>query len=172
MRTLITGVAGAGKTTIVSELRKRGYRAIDLDDCDVCIWVNKETGKEAVYNEGAGGVWIERHRWQVVVPKLIDLLDSFPETEDVFVGGKVASVQVDEIKKIFDRMYVLKPADAIIDQRLSKRTSNIVNFAKTKEEREALIRGRNKFEQTCIDCGMVPLDNQGTVQEILEEILC
>lgn len=170
MRTLITGIAGSGKSTIVSELRRRGYRAIDLDDCGVCVWVNKQTGEQAEYVEGAGKGWIEQHRWQVVIPRLIELLDSFPE-EDIFVGGKVASVQVEDIGKVFDVLYLLRPSDPVVRERLGSRTSNKVNFAKTKEEREAITENRAKFEQICYEAGMIVLDNHGSVEEIVDRIL-
>jgi predicted ATPase len=32
MRGLITGISGMGKSTLVGELRKRGYAAYDADD--------------------------------------------------------------------------------------------------------------------------------------------
>jgi len=171
MKILITGIAGSGKSTIIAELQRRGRKVIDLDDCGVCVWVNKKTGIQAEYHEGAGKEWIENHRWQVVVPRLIGLLNSFGNDKDIFVGGKVARIQLGEIKEIFDRIYLLIPDDAIIHERLRTRTINKVNFAKGDDERKTIIEGRRPFEAACLEIGAIPLNNRGTVSELIKDIL-
>ena len=168
MKTLITGIAGGGKSTILAELRKRGYSTLDLDTCGACEWVNRKNGARAEYREGVGLEWIQAHQWRVVVPKLVELLSSFGE-EDVFVGGKAASEQMEEIRNIFDAIYLLMPNDAVIHERLSTRTNN--HFAKTGEEREAITAGRHRFEEICLAFGATPLNNHGTVEEVVNQIL-
>jgi broad-specificity NMP kinase len=167
MKILITGISGSGKSTIIMKLAEMGYQTIDLDTSNTCIWVNKKTEKEASYQEGAGPVWIENHRWQVVTPKLVDLISSFSQEQDIYVSGKVARKQLGEIIEIFDVIYLLKPHDSIINERLATRISNVNNFAKNQDEREIITKNRNKFEQACVEAGAISLDNQGTVEDII-----
>ena len=170
MRILITGIAGSGKTTLIKELKNRGYIAIDLDDSGICEWVNKNTGEVSSYCEGAGKDWIKNHRWQVIVPKLVELLNTFPQDQNIFVGGKIARAQVHELKKVFDKIYLLKPANHVLHTRLATRTSNTHNFAKTEHERHEITSSRDNFESACLDAGAIALDNHGTVEELLKII--
>jgi len=171
MKILITGIAGCGKSTIISELKERGHQAIDLDTCNVCAWINKKTGATTDYKEGSGQQWIDAHRWQVITPKLLNLISSLDLNKDIYIGGKVAKIQVNEMASIFDRIYLLQPNDAIIDDRLKHRTSNIKNFAKTKEERMTIIRNRHEFEEACLKAKAIVLDNHGSVEEIISKLV-
>jgi broad-specificity NMP kinase len=171
MKVLITGIAGTGKSSAIKELRVRGYNVIDLDDHTAAGWVNKHTGEVAEYREGAGKKWIEDHRWQVLTSKLLALFEKFPADQDIYVGGKVASVQTKEISEIFDVIYLLQPKDSVVDVRLESRTTNEVNFGKKQEERESIIQNRHKFEASCLEVGAIPLHNHGTVHELLDIVL-
>lgn len=165
MKIFITGIAGSGKTTIIEALTNRGDQALDLDACGICAWINRETGKTATYKEGAGKDWIKEHRWQVIIPRLTELLSTLDSSKNIYVGGKVASSQMDEIVKIFDVIYLLKPDDSIVGERLVTRTSNKGNFAKTQEERDMIIRNRDKFEKACLEVGAIILENCGGVDK-------
>ena len=167
---LITGIAGSGKSTIIAELRRRGRVAIDLDNSGACIWVNKKTGAGTTYREGAGREWIGNHRWQVVVPRLVALLDSLPDDKNIYIGGKIPSTQVKELSGIFDLVYLLGPYDETIRERLRARTNNASNFAKSDEEIETILRNRHGFEKACLECGAYPMLNGGTAEELVERL--
>ena len=170
MKTLITGISGSGKSTIVAELKRLGEQTVDLDTAGVCGWFNKASGVQTQYKEGAGPVWINEHRWQVITPKLVALMQKFSQDRNIYVAGKVARIQIPDMTKIFDRIILLKPNDEVIDERLSSRISNADNFARTKEERETIIKNRQEFEDACLDAGAILLDNHGTVEEVVKKI--
>lgn len=167
-RTLITGGAGSGKTTIIAALKNRGCIAIDLDDCGICKWVDRKTAEEAKYQEGAGREWIESHRYEVEVPKLIELLAGLGSDADVFVGVKPTSTQMDEIANVFDEIYLLVPSKPVLRERLATRTSN---FAKSPDERETIIVGTWIFEETCMRFGAIRLDADRPVDELVQRIM-
>ena len=170
MKILITGIAGSGKSTIAKELIKLGRQAVDLDNSGLCSWVNKKTDEVTEYVEGAGKDWIENHRWQVIVPKLVNLLATYSDGTDIFITGKVARIQLAEMARIFDKIILLKPHSTIVDDRLANRVSNRSNFAKTKEERKVIIDNRYDFENECLRVGSIELDNHGTIEEIIKKI--
>lgn len=169
MKILITGIAGSGKTTISAKLNRLGYYSTDLDRNGICAWINKKTGLQTEYIEGAGPRWIEEHRWQVIIPRLIDLLSSVSH-DNIFVTGKIARFQLKEVSKMFDIIFLLKPDDLVIDSRLAKRNSNHKNFAKTKSERKVIIDNRIEFEKECIDAGAVVLSNNADLKQIIKDI--
>jgi len=171
MRILITGIAGGGKTSIVRALQEQGHQSFDLDDSGICAWVHRENGTTAKYVEGAGKEWIAAHRWQVIESRLIEQLESFNSHKNIYVGGKVASNQVEAMAKMFDRIYLLQPDDSVIDERLASRTSNTSNFGKKSEERQHLIENRRGFEETYLAVGAIPIKNHGSIGEVLELIL-
>ncbi len=171
MKILITGIAGSGKTTIATELNRLGYSATDLDTNGTCAWVNKKSGLETEYSEASGPQWIDEHRWQVIVPKLTALLSRFPTDRKLFVTGKIARMQVKEMSTLFDIIFLLRPDDLIIDERLAQRTSNHKNFAKTTQEREVILRNRHEFEKACLDSGALVISNNGSLQSVIGEIL-
>ncbi|MDO8492863.1 MAG: hypothetical protein Q7S34_04445 [bacterium] len=171
MRILITGVAGTGKSTIISEIAKTGRKTIDLDHGGICQWVNKKTGKITSYAAGAEERWIAEHRWECVIPKLVVVLNKIGKDDDVFVGGKITSRQIPEMAKIFDTIYLLKPSNSTVDSRLKNRISNKDNFAKSQKERGHIVANRKSFEDVCIKAGAIVLDNNSSPQEVVDQIL-
>ena len=65
MNTLITGVAGSGKTTIASGLTTRGYDARNMDSLDsLCSWVDLSTGKsDPNFKRNSASDWVGRYGW-------------------------------------------------------------------------------------------------------------
>ena len=171
MKILITGIAGCGKSTIIAELKMMGEQTVDLDTAGVCGWFNKKTGIQTHYKEGAGSKWIEEHRWQVITPQLITLMNTFSPERDIYVAGKVARIQLADMVKIFDKIFLLKPDNDVIDQRLESRKSNADNFARSKEERDMIIKNRHEFEHACLDAGAIVIENHGTVEEVIKLIV-
>jgi len=96
-RYYVTGTAGAGKSTLAKELKKRGVFTIDIDaEKNLCHWKSKKTGKKADYHHGIGAVWIERHVYFCDPEKLEKLMK---HKNNVIVFGR-SSNEDDIIKKI------------------------------------------------------------------------
>jgi hypothetical protein len=52
-RVLVTGMSGTGKSTVIQELQRRGYKAIDTD------WDSKWEQPSATPSDGPGWLWRE-----------------------------------------------------------------------------------------------------------------
>ncbi len=101
-RILLTGMSGTGKSTIISELRARGYLAVDMD----------EPGWSEHAPDG-DWIWCEE--------RIADFLAR--EADDVrFVSG-CASNQV-RFYPQFDAIVLLNAPAALLVQRLTTRTNN------------------------------------------------
>jgi GTPase SAR1 family protein len=110
---LITGVSGSGKSSLVHELRGRGFLAVDADD-------------DGFTEPGPDGAW----RWRV--DKVQRLLDEHGDRPLFFAGCS------DEQARLrFDhRVLLTAPVDLIVD-RLRTRTTNA--YGKTELEIDRIL---------------------------------
>lgn len=170
MKILITGVGGSGKTTIIKELSKRGHTAIDLDDTDICFWLNKKTGEKSEYVEGTGPEWLDNNSWRLDVNNLKKLIEGFSPSENIFMGGKIAKSQLEEVSSLFDKIFLLNPSDSALAHRQSTREKEN-NFARSKEEQKHVAEKRKQFQDECIKNGAILIDGDKSVEEVLGKIL-
>ena len=151
-------------------MRKKGNTAIDLDDTDLCFWVNVNTGEKTKYTEGAGPEWLENNKFRANVKGLQKLLEKFTAEKNVYIGGKIATTQLKEVFVLFDKVFLLRPSDNVLVYRQSTRTNKGNKFAKNKEEQEHLLKKRKGFEDACLTEGAILIDANKSVQEILKEV--
>lgn len=76
MKTLITGIAGTGKSTIVKALNERGVVAIDLHDVpDLFFWQDKATKEKVEYTPIHSRDWFDTVDRLCDIKKLKEMLD-------------------------------------------------------------------------------------------------
>jgi gluconate kinase len=123
-RILVTGMAGTGKSSALSELGCRGYRVVDTDDPG---W-----REYRAYPEPSDDV--HRGEWLWVEEKITGLLDS-DDGRSLFVQGCVRNQS--KFYDRFDAVVLLSaPADVILD-RVARRTTN--SYGKTPMERAMIL---------------------------------
>jgi dephospho-CoA kinase len=123
MIVLLTGMSGTGKSTVIAELARRGYRAVDLDTPAYSHLVPAAEGEMTGIGGGMDWVWHEE--------KVAVLLDSAGSGE-LFVSG--CSPNQGLYYDRFDWVVLLTAPDDVIRRRLATRTSN--NFGKDPAELE------------------------------------
>jgi GTPase SAR1 family protein len=101
MRVLLTGMSGTGKSTLVEELRRRGYAAYDADD----------DGFSEPRSDG---------RWGWRADAVASLLAQVPDGELLFFAG----CSEEQIELPFDYRVVLTVPEDEIVTRLGARPSN------------------------------------------------
>ena len=146
-RVLLTGMSATGKSSVVGELRKRGFRAIDMDD----------PGHS--YRDSAGNqVWCED-----LVEKALSNAGALP----LFISG-CAENQVNFYSQFTYVVLLSAPRDVILN-RLSTRTNN--PYGKTAAEREEVIRNMDEVEPLLRRGASYEIDTSAPLQEVVEQIL-
>jgi dephospho-CoA kinase len=130
-RILVTGMSGTGKSSVLGELGRRGYRVVDTDDPG---W-----REYRAYAEPADE--LHRGEWLWIEEKMIRLLDS-DDGRSLFVQGCVRNQS--QFYDRFDAVVLLSaPADVILD-RVARRTTN--SYGKPSVERAMILADLAEIE--------------------------
>ena len=115
VRVLVTGMSGVGKSTLVRELRRRGFRAYDADD-------------DGFSEPRADG------RWGWRVERVADVLKQGEAAPDlVFFAG----CSEEQVALPFDYRVLLTAPAEILVQRLMARTTN--GYGRSAEQRAQVL---------------------------------
>ena len=139
-RVLVTGMSGAGKTTVLDELRRRGYETVDTDYGG---W------------ELPDGTWDE--------PRMARLLEQQP---DVVVSGAVSNQG--RFYDRFDHVVLLStPLEVLLD-RVTRRTNN--PYGSTPEQRADIARHLDEVEPLLRAGADVELDGRLSPEQLADRI--
>lgn len=167
MNTLITGVAGSGKTTIAAELTKQGYDARNMDDIEgLCSWIDLETGKPNPHFEReSADDWVDTYDWWWDENKLRRLLG---ETASTFFCG--SSGNQDKYYHLFDKVFLLETDDELIRERVlhSERDHD---YGRMPGELEAILGYYKDFQNKAKKFGATVIDAHKPVADIVSIIL-
>jgi shikimate kinase len=146
-RVLLTGMSATGKSSVIAELRSRGFRAIDMDD----------SGHS--YRDPAGN-----HLWR---EDLVDEALHNAGAEPLLISG-CAGNQIKFYSKLTDIVLLTAPRDVIL-HRLSTRTNN--PYGKTAVQREEILRNLKEVEPLLRRGASCELDTTAPLREVVEQIL-
>jgi adenylate kinase family enzyme len=116
-RILVTGMSGAGKSSALDELARRGYRVVDTDDPG----------------------WGDGVRWDE--PRMTALLDDARD-ETLFVSGTVENQGA--FYGRFDAVVLLSAPREVLLDRIATRTTN--RYGKSREERALVLEHLDRVE--------------------------
>jgi shikimate kinase len=139
-RVLVTGMSGVGKTTVLDELRRRGYLAVDTDYDG---W------------ELPDGTWDE--------PRMNDLLSRHG---DVIVSGTVDNQG--RFYDRFHHVVLLSAPLNVLIERVTSRTNN--PYGKTPQHRAEIAAYVRTVEPLLRQGATIELDGQRPVSELADAI--
>ncbi|TIX91366.1 AAA family ATPase [Rhizobium sp. P44RR-XXIV] len=134
---LIEGVSGTGKTSVATELQKRGYHAIH-GDRELAYQGDPRTGEpldDTTHQQGALNIAFghEHHLWNI--DKVKSLVADRSHSVSFFCGG---SRNFQSFIDLFDQVFVLDVDLDTLNRRLASRPAD--EFGGKAAERELIVR--------------------------------
>lgn len=142
---LVTGMSGVGKSTVLTELARRGFETVDTDDGD---WIAIVDGEP---------LWRE---------PLVDALLSRPRSEPLIIAGTVANQG--RFSSRFDAVVLLTAPVEVMLERLRTRTTN--DFGKSADDQAKILRDRAEFEPVLRAGATYEFDTSQPLADIVDSI--
>jgi adenylate kinase family enzyme len=151
-RVLVTGMSGTGKSTVLEELGRRGFRVVDTDDHGWSEWIPA--------TDDAEGEWLWRE-------DRIAELRAAEDERTLYVQGCVANQGKFYVR--FDAVVLLSaPAEVILD-RVESRTTN--DYGKDPEERELILSHLGWVEPLLRATSTHEIDASRPIDEVVDELI-
>jgi broad-specificity NMP kinase len=167
MKTLITGVAGTGKSTIAKALREGGIFAIDFSEVSgMCYWQDEKTGEKVDYSPIHSQEWFKDKKRICDIGILKGMLD---QKEDVVMCG-LASGNLAEQLPLFDKVILLQCSPYDLVHRLETR-DNPSGYGKTKAEQDDNIEWQKEFDPQLLSYGAIPVSTEGELDSVVDKII-
>jgi len=157
----VTGISGSGKSSVLEELRARGFSAYGVDEDGYGKWLDRISGEKRQLPAGREGLdmhrWFDAHAWVLDVDKIAVLKErSDRANETTFLCG-VAAGDADAWSS-FDVVCALVVDEETIKQRVDRRADA---FGKRPHEMAEILRWNAGFEETYRGFGAVIVDATG-----------
>lgn len=167
MNTLITGVAGSGKTTMASELSKRGYHSLNMDAVEgLSAWVDLSTGEpDPNFKRNSAEDWAGKYDWLWDEQRLKELVEGANNT--YFCGG---SGNQDKFYSFFDKVFLLEMDEELIRDRIFNHVRDHT-YGQMPGEIEEILGYFEDFQDGARKYGAVVIDARKPVREIADIIL-
>jgi thymidylate kinase len=163
---LVEGVSGAGKTTVATELQRRGYQAIH-GDRELVYRGDPKTGLPvAPQNAAPTAIWMSEHQiWDI--EKVKSYIVNKEEAITFFCGG---SRNFSKFVNLLDAVFLLEVDSNTMNRRIDERIAlDPTDFGGTAEERE-LILHLYATKQDVPKFGII-IDANQSLARVVDEIL-
>lgn len=164
----VTGISGAGKSTVREELTRRGFQAYDTDEDQIAQWQNRLTGEVTplVTDQHRTPEFIAQNDWKAD-PERVGELAKAGEQQTVFLCGSVGND--DEIGHLFDQVFLLSIDEATMRYRLATRSTH--DFGTKPHELELLLAWHQVINEHYLDRGAIMIDANNPPPLVVDEIL-
>ncbi|MEJ7651762.1 MAG: hypothetical protein WKF57_22360 [Nakamurella sp.] len=165
----VIGIAGPGKTTVQTELVRRGYDARDIDSPDISDAYDRETGMQVTVpsTDARPARWFESHPWRThsgVLQAIRDLADD----RMIFLCG----TSTDEVEKnhLYDTLICLDIDEQTLRNRITSRGGDN-DFGKSEHELQQTVEWRKGAAPYYQSLGGYIVDATMPVDRVVDEIV-
>lgn len=165
----ITGIAGAGKSTVRDELLRRGYTAFGGLEDGIAAFYDNATGERVAWvpAETRTAEWLARHTWRM--PRAtIEKLHADAKDKLVFLCAYAPNDKT-ELWDLFDTVVALTIDEATLRERLASRTNNDVG--KMPLELEKILARRKTATHEYQKFGAVVIDATQPLGKVVDDVL-
>ena len=166
----ITGIAGAGKSEVYKELKKRGLEVYGTDEDALAGFYNNVSGERVDNPSDTGGnittEWRQHHTWQLP-RKTIEQLVEKSLDRTVFVCGVAANEE--EFLDLFDKLIALVIDDQTLTHRITTRTNN--SFGKNEGELKQIYDWQASTATYYDKYDYIQVDASQPITKVVDEIL-
>ena len=164
----ITGISGAGKTTIAAVLARRGLASIDADD-DPWLARSVDLAGNVVVEEPAEPdlAWLARHTWAWNPARLDELIRAAAPATLYVCGG--ADNQL-ELADRFTHVFLLEIDEPTMLTRLDARR-DYHDWGHIGDTREYLRRRLPEIQDRLRAFGAIPIDARQPLHQVVDAIL-
>ncbi len=163
---LITGIAGTGKSSICNKLIELGYRAFSIEDRDeLYTRIDRRTGQIFKDYNANDLSLVKQANWICDRKKLRELIRKNNQGIVFYCG--VAS-NLDYIRPLFDKVFMLKASIDVLHKRLSRRSSN--DFARSSEVQNWLFKYKLAWENH-MSKGAIVINASNPLNEVVSEVI-
>lgn len=148
-------MSATGKSTVITDLASRGYKAVDLDTDAFSVWVDA-AGDDDEVKAGKDWVWNE--------PLVQELLQG---ADVLFVSGCASNMA--KFYSYFDHIILLTAPDDVIVLRLALRQGNA--YGQSHEEVERVLRLKHSIEPLLKEDADLEIDTGRKEQSAADLIL-
>lgn len=167
MKILLTGIAGTGKSTIISAINKRGIFSLDLHDIQgLFFWQDKETKEKVEYAPVESREWFDTVDRLCDIPKLKEILS---QHEDIVVAGTISASSQEEFLSLFDKIILLQTNPQTLVNRMQTRI-NKSGYGKTKAEQDDNTEWQKEFDPKILSYGAIPVSTEGELNDVVDKI--
>jgi len=164
---IVTGISGAGKSTVASELACRGLAVLDSDDDPWLARFVDRDGAVAEEPEAPDLAWLAEHFWNWD-PARLDELIAAAEPSTLYVCGG-ADNQI-ELASRFTHVILLVVDEPTMLARLDD-PYRYNEWGRIGDTREFLRRRLRRYQDELRAFGAIPIDATQSVDQVVDAIL-
>jgi adenylate kinase family enzyme len=162
----ITGCSGAGKTTIVAALARRGLAAIGADDDPLLARSVDADGNVVEEPDEPDFAWLSQHSWAWNPARLDELILAAAPATLYVCGGADNEL---ELPDRFTQVFLLEIDEPTMLARLDTRQDN--DWGWIGDTREYLRRKLPQLQDRLRASGAIPIDARQPLDRVVDAIL-